>query len=117
MIEVLDYSPKEGKIGMLITVHVNVVHDLAVPIYLRVLFGDQALRTIVRKRDTGTWKLSCKTPSQIDSSDNLSVSVQALSEDSTVLESTSFGEFYVLGDGEWPFDYLFPPAISFAGSQ
>jgi len=45
------------------------------------------------------------------------VSVQALSEDSTVLESTSFGEFYVLGDGEWPFDYLFPPAISFARSQ
>jgi len=108
MIEVLEYSPNEGEVGVPVVVRIHMQHDRLVPVYLRIVFGTKALNTIVQEcasGPAGTWSLRAEIPPlpphHIDPSRKIFLSVQALSEDSIVIDSVTFGEFYLWGHSEY----------------
>ncbi|KAE9401568.1 hypothetical protein BT96DRAFT_880148 [Gymnopus androsaceus JB14] len=99
MIQVLEYSPKEGEKGVPITVRLDFNHSSPEAVYLRLVVGTRALSTRVRELSDvtcGRWQLDATAPSFESpnfGSDKVPLSVQALDKDSLVIDTVTFGDF------------------------
>lgn len=99
IIHVLGYTPAEGEPGVPITVRIHFHPELADAMYVRLVIGHKAVATKVRELPGavyGRWELDAVAPpfdrDQYSSSKVL-ISVQALNEENSVLDSVVFGEF------------------------
>ncbi|KAH6914124.1 developmental regulator medusa [Coprinopsis sp. MPI-PUGE-AT-0042] len=101
IIHVLGYTPTEGERGVPITVHIHLQQELVDATYIRLVIGQKAVATKVRELPGGAygrWQLDAIAPPfQQDryssSSSKVLLSVQALNQDNTILDSVTFGEF------------------------
>ncbi|KAF6760008.1 developmental regulator medusa [Ephemerocybe angulata] len=79
IIHVLGYTPQEGEHGVPITVRIHFRPELADAMYVRLVVGHKAVAT---KFDDDRY-----------SSSKVMISVQALNDENTILDSVVFGEF------------------------
>jgi hypothetical protein len=99
MIQVLGYTPTEGERGVPITVHINFQQESFEAVYIRLVVGHKAVATKVREFTNaiyGGWQLEAFAPSfekQQFTSAKVLVTVQALNEENSILDSVTFGEF------------------------
>ena len=107
LIHVLAYSPSEGERGVPITVRIHFSPDLADAMYVRLVVGNKALPTKVTelpKVSYGCWQLHAAAPpfDQLQPPNTkVLMSVQALNEESTILDSVTFGEFTYWANGKF----------------
>ncbi|KAF9529303.1 hypothetical protein CPB83DRAFT_927452 [Crepidotus variabilis] len=104
-VHVLGFSPTEGERGVPITVRIHCQAD-STDVFVRLLISNTPVETEVKQLpdvDYGRWQLQGSVPS-FDSLESaatkVSISVQALSEDNTVLDSVTFGEFCYWSNGK-----------------
>ena len=98
IIHVLGYTPTEGERGVPITVRIHFDPGLAEAIYVRLVVGHKAVATKVRELSGATygrWQLDANIPAfdEREPSTKVLISVQALNESDTILDSVTFGEF------------------------
>jgi hypothetical protein len=98
MIQVLGYTPTEGERGVPITVHINFHQESLEAVYIRLVVGHKAVATKVRELSNaiGGWQLEAFAPpfdKQQSASAKVLVTVQALNEKNSILDSVTFGEF------------------------
>lgn len=99
ILHILGYTPPEGEENVPVTVNFNCTADLAAGSHIRLVVGRRAVSTKVRELEPpgyGHWQLEAAIPpftrhnSTIPS---LPLTVQALADDGTLLDSVTFGEF------------------------
>ncbi|KAH9485299.1 hypothetical protein JR316_0002207 [Psilocybe cubensis] len=99
IIHVLGYTPTEGDHGVPITVRIHFQPDLATAMYVRLVVGTKAVPTKVRLLPSvayGRWQLHAAAPpldKPLAPSPKVLLSVQALDDENTILDSVTFGEF------------------------
>lgn len=118
IIHVLGYTPTEGERGVPITVRIHFHPDLADAMYVRLVIGSKAVPTKVRllpQVSYGRWQLHASAP-PLDPAQHTNskvlISVQALNEENTILDSVTFGEFTYWTPGISPFFLLLLPLSS-----
>lgn len=105
IIHVLGYTPTEGERGVPITVRIHFQPDLASAMYVRLVVGTKAVPTKVRLLPSvtyGRWQLHAAAPpfdKSLSPSTKVLISVQALNEENTILDSVTFGEFTYWASG------------------
>jgi hypothetical protein len=99
ILHVLCYTPPEGEENVPIAVNFNCTADLAAGSHIRLVVGRRAVGTKVRELEPpghGHWQLEAAIPpfSRHNSTlPNLPLTIQALTDDNTLLDSVTFGEF------------------------
>jgi hypothetical protein len=107
LIRVLSYAPHEGEGGVPIAVRIqfpfeqNGVQDDA--LYVRLLVGNKALPTRVTRVSSVEYILHASIPSFDPQNPSTSVymSVQALKDDTTILDCITFGQFTYWNNGSY----------------
>jgi len=102
MFRILRYTPYEGEQGILITVH-TYFHNPhpTLKIFIRLLVGSMAVATKIQRAqvldgEEDLWRLEGMIPrfdSHRSPSQTVTVSVQALDRNNTILDHVTFGEF------------------------
>jgi hypothetical protein len=105
MIHVLGYTPTQGEQGVPITVRIHFNPNMAETIYVRLVVGHKAVRTMVRELQGATygrWQLDAAVPpfDEQASPTKLLISAQALNESDAILDSVTFGEFVYWAPGQ-----------------
>jgi hypothetical protein len=98
MIQVLGYTPREGEEGVPISIRIHFHTDSIEPIHVRLVVGNKAISTTVRElegEEYGRWQLDAAAPALNDlpATARVPVTVQALNEENTVLDSVDAGDF------------------------
>ncbi|KAG2072316.1 hypothetical protein BDR04DRAFT_1153560 [Suillus decipiens] len=99
ILHVLGYTPVEGEQNVPVLVNFNCTADLAAGSYIRLVVGRRAVGTKVRELGPagyGHWQLEATVPPfsrHNSTSPNLPLTIQALADDKTLLDSVTFGEF------------------------
>ncbi|KAG1777021.1 hypothetical protein EV702DRAFT_948143, partial [Suillus placidus] len=99
ILHVLGYTPAEGEQNVPVVVNFNCTADLAVGSHIRLVVGRRAVGTKVRELEPaghGHWQLEATVPlfsRHNSTSPNLPLTIQALADDKTLLDSVTFGEF------------------------
>lgn len=99
ILHVLGYTPAEGEQNVPVVVNFNCAADLAAGSHIRLVVGRRAVGTKVRELGPpghGHWQLEANVPlfsRHNTTSPNLPLTIQALADDKTVLDSVTFGEF------------------------
>lgn len=99
ILHVLGYTPAEGEQNVPVVVNFNCTADLAAGSHIRLVVGRRAVGTKVRELGPpghGHWQLEANVPlfsRHNATSPNLPLTIQALADDKTVLDSITFGEF------------------------
>ncbi|KAG2153686.1 uncharacterized protein EDB93DRAFT_209246 [Suillus bovinus] len=99
ILHVLGYTPAEGEQNVPVVVNFNCTADLAAGSYIRLVVGRRAVGTKVRELGPagyGHWQLEANVPPfsrHNTTSPNLPLTIQALADDKTLLDSVTFGEF------------------------
>ncbi|KAG1724079.1 uncharacterized protein EDB91DRAFT_1269401, partial [Suillus paluster] len=105
ILHVLGYTPAEGEQNVPIIVNFNCTADLAAGSHIRLVVGRRAVGTKVSELEPagyGHWQLEATVPPfarHNSTSPNLPLTIQALTDDSTLLDSVTFGEFTYLEPG------------------
>lgn len=112
LIHVLGYTPTEGERGVPISVRTHFHPDLVEPIYVRLVVGNKPVATKVRELPGiiyGRWQLDAAAPpcdSHHTPSPKVLISIQALNDDNSVVDSVTFGDFsYWTSGGLFPSPY------------
>jgi hypothetical protein len=96
MIHVIGYTPAEGEQGVPITAHIDFHCNTADAVYVRLVVGNKAIATHVRElpvTSRGRWQLEAAVPSLETPSSKVLLTVQALNDQNSILDSVTFGEF------------------------
>ncbi|OAX40843.1 hypothetical protein K503DRAFT_781102 [Rhizopogon vinicolor AM-OR11-026] len=99
ILHVSGYTPPEGEENVPIVVNFNCTADLAAGSHIRLVVGRRAVGTKVRELEPpgyGHWQLEAAVPPfarHNSASPNLPLTIQALTDDKTLLDSVTFGEF------------------------
>ncbi|KAG1865873.1 hypothetical protein DFJ58DRAFT_863540 [Suillus subalutaceus] len=99
ILHVLGYTPAEGEQNVPVVVNFNCSTDLAAGSHIRLVVGRRAVGTKVRELGPtgyGHWQLEATVPlfsRHNSTSPNLPLTIQALADDKTLLDSVTFGEF------------------------
>lgn len=95
-IQVIDYTPTEGDVGVPITVRINFYHPSPQQVYLRLVVGHKAIATSVQQiADTSLakWQLDGVVPFIENlASDHVQISVQALDNEG-IIDTVTCGQF------------------------
>lgn len=99
IIHVLDYNPREGDVGVPITVRIKFYPTQSDRIFLRLIVGCKAIATTVRQLPTthDHYQLDAVVPFIAEHADKVPVSVQALDSQNSVIDSVCCGEFTFWG--------------------
>lgn len=99
ILHVLGYTPAEGEQNIPVVVNFKCTADRAAASHIRLVVGRRAVGTKVRELGPtgyGHWQLEATVPPfsrHNSTSPNLPLTIQALADDKTVLDSVTFGEF------------------------
>ncbi|KAG1878208.1 hypothetical protein F4604DRAFT_1652486 [Suillus subluteus] len=99
ILHVLGYTPAEGEQNVPVVVNFNCSADLAAGSHIRLVVGRRAVGTKVRELGPtgyGHWQLEATVPlfsRHNSTSPNMPLTIQALADDKTLLDSVTFGEF------------------------
>jgi hypothetical protein len=99
MIHVFGYTPTEGEQDVPITVYIDFISKSYKSVYIRLVVGRKAVATQVRElvpSTLGRWQLEAAAPPfdrQSSASAKVFLTVQALDDKNSILDSVTFGEF------------------------
>lgn len=103
LIRVLSYAPHEGESGVPIAVRIQFPLEQDDALYVRLLIGSKALPTQVTRISAVEYMLHASIPpfDNQNSSSSVCMSVQAFTDDSSLLECVTFGQFTYWNNGSY----------------